>query len=43
LRGPAELASAKAYAFMIGYAVSALVSIILQNRKSALTVLSEKE
>ncbi|NLA95929.1 MAG: hypothetical protein GX838_03700, partial [Clostridiaceae bacterium] len=43
VRGPAELVSAKTHAFMIGYAISAFISIILQNRKSALTVLSEKE
>lgn len=43
LQGPAELLSAKTYAFMIGYATSAFISIILQNRKSALTVLSAKE
>ncbi len=43
LRGPSELQSVKTYAFMMGYAASAFISIILQNRKSALTVLSEKE
>lgn len=43
LRGPAELLSAWTYAFMMGYGLSAFISIILQNRKSALTVLSEKE
>jgi putative ABC transport system permease protein len=43
LRGPAELASAKTHAFMIGYAISAFISIILQNLKTAITVLSEKE
>ncbi|MFA5585205.1 MAG: FtsX-like permease family protein [Saccharofermentanales bacterium] len=43
LRGPAELLSVKTYAFMMGYVASAFISIILQNRKSALSVLSEKE
>jgi hypothetical protein len=39
----AQLATPGAYAFLMSYALSAAFSIALQNRKSALSILSEKE
>lgn len=43
LRGSVELASAETFIFMISYALSVLVATLVQNRKTALAVLSEKD
>ncbi|MGI5898594.1 MAG: ABC transporter permease [Christensenellales bacterium] len=43
INGVAQLATLEVYAFFICYALSVAVSVLMQNAKSALAILSEKE